>query len=117
MSEKRRKANALGVEAESQAAEFLRTQGWDIEAMRFKTKAGEVDLIARKDALVIFVEVKARKQQINALESVTPKSKARIRTAAQEWLAAQEDGQMVSWRIDLIAIVPNAEPVWVEGAF
>lgn len=117
MSEKRRKAYALGVEAEKLASKMLVSRGWEVEATRYKTKAGEVDLIARQQNLIIFVEVKARSNQITALESVSEKSKARIKAAGLEWLLEQDDHPMLSWRCDLIVVTPDGEPLHIEGAW
>ena len=49
-----------GREAEAQAAMWLTQQGWRIVAERVKTKAGEIDLIAKRPGLVAFLEVKWR---------------------------------------------------------
>ncbi|MFD0916939.1 YraN family protein [Pseudahrensia aquimaris] len=117
MLEKKQAAYKRGVVAEDQAARFLSSHGWEILETRYKTKAGEVDLIALKDSLVIFVEVKARANTVSALESVSAKSKARIKAAGQGWLLQQEDHARLSWRCDLIAIVPNEPPVHIEGAW
>ena len=57
---KRIKAEKRGHRSECYAAWALRLKGWRIVAKRFKTKTGEVDIIARRRDLIIMVEVKAR---------------------------------------------------------
>jgi putative endonuclease len=80
--------------AERSAAALLESLGLKIVARRWKTKVGEVDLIARGPGLVVFVEVKARDNLDWAAESVGPRQRGRIIAAAEAWLANHpEDGQ------------------------
>src|SRR5438876_5510143 len=51
-----------GISAESRAAAFLIAKGFRILARRWRSPVGEIDIIARRRALLIFVEVKARDQ-------------------------------------------------------
>ncbi|MEL7517337.1 MAG: YraN family protein, partial [Pseudomonadota bacterium] len=62
MSEKRVIADLKGRQGEDQAAAWLNQQGWEILARRVKTKLGEIDLIARQENLVAFIEVKWRRR-------------------------------------------------------
>lgn len=80
---KRQRAHKRGLAAETWAAWYLRLTGWRILKRRYKTKAGEIDLIAKKRKTVAFVEVKARKTRDAALEAVTPASQKRIAKAAK----------------------------------
>ncbi len=57
---RRRQAERLGRVAEAKAAMLLRLKGYRISAQRWKSPAGEIDLIARRGSAVAFVEVKAR---------------------------------------------------------
>ncbi len=107
---KRQAAFARGMEAETAAARHLHALGYEIAEQRYKTKSGEVDIIARKDDVILFVEVKARKTLSDALDSVSLASQRRIEAAGRDWIAAQDDSHMLSWRNDVVAIVPD-EPV------
>ncbi len=107
---KRQAAFARGLEAETAAARHLRALGYEIAEQRYKTKSGEVDIVARKDDVILFVEVKARNTLSDALDSVSLASQRRIEAAGRDWIAAQPDAHMLSWRNDVIAIVPD-EPV------
>ena|SRR5438046_3134045 len=49
-----------GVSAESRAAAFLMAKGYRILEKRFRTRYGEIDIVARRRNLVAFIEVKAR---------------------------------------------------------
>jgi putative endonuclease len=114
---KRVEAEKRGHRSEWLAAWALRLKGWRIVAKRFKTKTGEVDLIARKRDLVIMVEVKARASLIEAMDSVTPTAQRRIEAAGDVWLARQPDFSKLSVRYDLVAVLPRQWPVHVERLF
>ena len=92
-------------------AQYLRLLGFRILERRYKTPVGEIDLIARKGDLVIFVEVKARSNVQTALDSVTRTAQQRIESAASWWLSQQWDAARLSWRFDVIAIVPLKWPI------
>lgn len=115
MSDKRRKAYALGHAGESRAAWALRLKGYRIVAKRYKTKAGEVDLIARKGDLVAMVEVKARPTLEEAMDAVTPTALRRIEAAGDIWLAKQPDYARLSIRYDLVAVLARRWPIHVEN--
>ena len=66
-------------------------KGFRIVARRYRTKLGEIDLIARRGDLVLIVEVKARKTLIEAMEAIAHESERRIEGAADLWLARQND--------------------------
>lgn len=51
---------SVGAEQETKVQEYLETQGYEIVARNFYTKYGEIDLIAKKDGYLVFVEVKYR---------------------------------------------------------
>lgn len=112
---KRRAAYAKGHKGERLAAWALRLKGFRIVAKRFKTKSGEVDLIARRGALVVMVEVKARPSLEQAMDSVTHTALRRIEAAGDEWLSAQPDYAKLSIRYDLIAVLPRKWPIHVPA--
>ena len=114
---KRIRAEKRGHRSEWLAAWALRLKGWRIVAKRFKTKTGEVDLIARRRDLIIMVEVKARASLIEAMDSVTPTAQRRIEAAGDIWLARQPDFSKLSVRYDLVAVLPRQWPVHVERLF
>ena len=77
-----------GVSAEGRAAAFLMAKGYRILMKRFRTPYGEIDIVARRRNLLVFVEVKARASLDEAAYAVTPRQQARIIAAAQAWLMA-----------------------------
>src|SRR5262249_29757522 len=76
-----------GISAESRAAAFLSAKGFRILARRWKSPVGEIDIIARRRSLLVFVEVKARERLDDAAWSVTDRQRLRIAAAAEAWLA------------------------------
>jgi len=78
-----------GRRAEREAAFFLRRHGYRIIAQNVRTKLGEIDLVALRGDLVVFVEVKARSSDEFGMpiEGLLPKQQRRIRNAAELFLA------------------------------
>ena len=98
------KAYRFGVYAEILAALYLMLRGYRIIAWRYKTKIGEVDLIARRKQSLVFVEVKARQQLSTALESVTAQMRKRITAAANSFLIKNPQYQHYEMRFDVVAV-------------
>lgn len=113
----RRRAERKGHGAERLAAVALRMKGYRIVARRYRTKLGEIDLIARKGDLVAFVEVKARRGRQAALDAVSHAAQARIRAASDLWLSRQRDGARLSLRYDIVAVLPWRWPAHFPDAF
>src|SRR6202158_3035447 len=87
----RRAAFRLGLSADRQAAALLFAKGYRVVARRLRTGVGEVDIVARRGDLLVFVEVKARERLDDAAEAVTPRQQRRIIVAAEAWLAKNPD--------------------------
>ncbi len=83
----RQVAFRVGISAESRAAALLIAKGFRILARRFRSPVGEIDIVARRRHLLVFVEVKARERLDDAAWSVTERQRARIIAAAEAWLA------------------------------
>ena len=115
--EARKRAERRGRWSEWTAALFLMLKGYRILAMRYRVRVGEVDIVARRGDLVAFVEVKARRDLMSAIDAVTFTSQNRIRAAGDHWLARQPDAARLSLRYDIVAIVPRAWPRHIKGAF
>jgi putative endonuclease len=114
---RRKKALRRGSAAEYIAALFLMLKGYRILALRYRTKLGEIDIIARKGDLAVFVEVKARADEMGAVDAVSYTSQNRIRAASDLWLARQRDYALLSQRYDIIAILPGKLPRHFPNAF
>jgi putative endonuclease len=87
------------------AAQTLARQGYEIVVRNWRCEAGEVDIVARKDGVWHFVEVRTRRGRDFGTpeESLTPPKRARMIAVAEHYLAAHglED---VDWRLDLVAV-------------
>ncbi len=113
----RLRAYKRGHRSEWLAAAALLLKGYRIVARRYRTKLGEIDLIARRGDLVAIVEVKARPTLIEAMEAIARTSERRIEAAADLWLVRQPDYARLSLRFDMVAVLPFRWPVHVENIF
>lgn len=107
----------LGLSAENRAAALLLAKGFRIVARRWRCPAGEIDIVARRGKLLIFVEVKARARLDDAAWSVTERTQRRVAAAASVWLAANPDDAMSDMRFDAILVAPRSLPRHIQGAF
>ena len=114
---KRQKAWRRGHVAEYLAAAFLLFKGYRILAIRHRTKLGEIDIVARKGDIAIFVEVKSRRGAQEAIDAVSFSSQKRIRAASDLWLARQPDFARLSQRYDIVAMLPGRWPQHFPDAF
>jgi len=106
-----------GLSAEARAASYLMADGYRIVAQRFKTRYGEIDIVAQRHNLVAFVEVKARARLDDAAYAVTPRQQQRIIDAARAWLAAHPEHAECELRFDALLIAPQAPPRHLPAAF
>jgi putative endonuclease len=106
-----------GISAESRAAAFLVAKGFRILARRWKSPLGEIDIIARRRTLLVFVEVKAREKFDDAAWSVTDRQRLRIAAAAEVWLARYADSRIRDIRFDAILVAPGRIPRHITSAF
>ncbi|MEN5296943.1 YraN family protein [Brucella sp. TWI559] len=117
LREKKRMAFFRGHSAERLAALALMLKGFRIVARRYRTRLGEIDLIARRGNLILIVEVKARTSVEAAQLAVTPQAMRRIEAAADMWLQRQKDYAQLSLRFDLVAVLPRRWPKHVPAFF
>jgi putative endonuclease len=110
-------AFSLGISAESRAAVWLLAHGYRILARQWKSPLGEIDIIAARRHLLIFVEVKARATLDEAAESVTERQKQRIAAAAEIWLAVNPVPAIRDIRFDAILVAPGRLPRHIPAAF
>jgi putative endonuclease len=116
-SEARIAAFQTGLSAESRAAAYLIAKGFRILARRFRGPGGEIDIIARRFNLLLFVEVKARASLDEAAYAVTPRQQQRIIAAANAWLMNHPEDEARDMRFDVVLVAPRSLPRHITGAF
>jgi putative endonuclease len=81
----------LGLDGEEEARRFLERLGYRILARRFRSRLGEIDLVAEDGATIVFVEVKTRRTSGagSPEESVTPAKQRKIVRMAETFLLAR----------------------------
>jgi len=113
----RQLAFRLGISAESRAAAYLIAKGYRILARRWRSPVGEIDIIACRGKLLIFVEVKARDTIQDAAWSVTDRQRSRIAAAAEAWLARAGNHPFHDMRFDAVLVAPGRIPRHIPAAF
>lgn len=108
----------LGFEGENLAKEYLIQKGFKILAQNYKTKQGEVDIIATKDDVLAFVEVKLRvNPQFYLSELITPYKQKKIILAALHYIAREKLYDYI-FRFDVALIEgQNREISYILNAF
>lgn len=97
--------NQLGQWGEQQAERFLQSKGYQILHRNIRTPYGEIDLLAQKTGVLVFVEVKTRSSRAygNPEDAVTASKLTHMIESAQSYL--QENPDLAQdWQIDVIAV-------------
>jgi putative endonuclease len=86
-----------GERGEQIAAQHLERRGYRVVERNFRTRYGEIDLIAVDPRAIVFCEVKTRVAAgrvgpATPLDGIGPEKRRRVRMIARQWLAAREDG-------------------------
>lgn len=104
---------SAGARAEALAADHLRARGLAIVTRNFRTRFGEIDLIARDGAMVVFVEVRMRRSASfgGPLASITQAKRRRLALAARGYLAML--GHEPPCRFDAI-VMRGLDPSTIE---
>ena len=107
LSRPRKKDNSRykkGMWAENFTKMYLRLKGYKIVEHRYKTPAGEIDILARKGINFIVVEVKYRKNMDTAFYSITDRQKQRLMRAGA-WVMSSHGA--INIRFDAVLISPS----------
>lgn len=95
----------VGSKAERKAAKFLEKLGYKVIDRNFRSKFGEIDLVAVEDDTLVFVEVKARATRLFGLpEEAVNKRKIQHITLAGEYYASKHPELPKLQRIDVVAV-------------
>ena len=96
----------LGKSGEDLAVERLEGEGYAIVDRRYRSRHGEIDIIARDGEVLVFVEVRRRTIADcgSAAESVTPAKQRKVIRMAVDYLARAELWEKCAVRFDVVAI-------------
>jgi putative endonuclease len=105
----------FGKSGEKKAAKYLKNKGYEILEMNFRCKMGEIDIITSKDGVIVFVEVKTRKNSSYGMgyESVNESKMKKLLLTAQFYMAEKGESEA---RFDVISI-DGGEITHIENAF
>jgi putative endonuclease len=105
-----------GADAEQVAADFLVAKGMHIVARNFRTRFGEIDLVARDGESLVFVEVRLRTNDYfgGAADSVDVPKRSRVVAAARSYLAQMHPEPPC--RFDVVTLDGDS-PRWIRAAF
>lgn len=108
---------SVGILSELVACLYLSLQGFRILRRRYitgkNTNRAEIDIIAKKKNLLIFVEVKHRKNLISGLDAVTQKQSLRLRQAAETYIVNSR--WVGDARFDII-VISGYKITWIKAA-
>lgn len=114
------KSSELGKKGEAMARQRYEKAGYHVLEMNYRTRMGEIDLIAEKNQVYVFCEVKARSAgPYEPKEAVTPAKQRRIMLAAQHYVASRL-GREVNMRFDVAEIIVQGDQMLfrcTENAF
>lgn len=114
-----------GSAAEDAALFFLQQRGFVVLAQNYHTPYGELDIVAQRQQLLLFVEVRLRKAGalVSAAESVTLRKQQKIIQSAQHFLQQHNSYASCDCRFDVLALTPQRTPAgsyameWIQAAF
>lgn len=99
------KRRDTGIRGEKLAADFLKKHGYLILETNYRRPEGEIDIVARQEDCLVFVEVRTKgsRQFGTPEESITPAKIAKLRTVAGYYRQTRDD-LPEDWRIDVVAV-------------
>jgi putative endonuclease len=113
-----RGAYLSGLSAEDQAARAYRKRGAELLARRHRNAGGEIDLILLENGILVFVEVKQRKNRAELAESITERQWQRLGLAANHYMMTRsnETGTILGCRFDAVLIDAAGRLEIIENA-
>ncbi len=101
---------STGILGEEIANHLLNERGYCIIERNYRTREGEIDLVATKDDSLVFVEVRTKRSRLFGTpeESITVKKMEHLRAVANKYRDTHENLPS-SWRIDVVCIELNAQ--------
>ena len=113
---------AVGASGEDAVAQWYAAAGYSLLVRNWRVREGEIDLVVRRDATIVFCEVKTRRGDAfgTPAEAVTWRKQTRLRKLAVRWLA--DNGARADvLRFDVASVKPDGRGAWIvdvlEAAF
>lgn len=108
-----------GTEYENLAAQYLKEQGYAILEQNYRNRFGEIDILAKKDGVLVFVEVKFRSTNACGApsEAVDIRKQRKISRTAFYYYAGHGYAENAPCRFDVIAICGDGTIQHIENAF
>jgi putative endonuclease len=95
----------LGLSGEAFALGFLKDQGYDLMEKNYRARCGEVDIIARENGVIVFIEVKTRQEEgWDAFEAVNLQKQQKIYRTAEHFLVTRYGHVDFNGRFDVLAV-------------
>ena len=114
---KKRRAWRFGRLAESLCSWHLRLRGYRILARGFRTRVGEIDIVAVRGRTLAVIEVKARGDAATGAEALSERQRRRIARAAEAFLQKRPACAALDVRFDVMLVSPWRLPVHLTDAW
>lgn len=104
--------STFGSSAESAACNWLSSTGYRILDRNWRRPWGELDIVAQKEQVIHFIEVKASVTRAIGFEPYLRANRAKMQKVlrtARTWLAAHHCDDTVEWQMDIISVIMNAD--------
>ena len=102
----------FGARAEDLACTFLKRSGYNVLDRNWRRPWGELDIVAERDRVIHFIEVKASRQQIGGFEPflrADGRKMHKVQRTSQTWLTAHRYSSETEWQMDIISVILNSE--------
>lgn len=108
----------IGTTGEIWAVDYLQNQGLNIITRNYRTRFGEIDIIAKDKEILVFVEVKRKTQDFfgEPYEMVGKKKASKLIRMAEYYLMDEKIDSEPDWRIDVISIDSKCRVKWIRSA-
>lgn len=106
------KRSEFGQWAEDRVAQYLEQKNYVIQGRNYRKKWGEIDIIAEKNGIIIFVEVKANKKEVAGFEPenrVSPEKLRRMNRAIETYVAHKKFPPSQEWQIDIVSLTVDED--------
>jgi putative endonuclease len=107
----------IGKKGEDHVVQWLEKNGYQILERNYRVRAGEIDIIAQKKEVIVFVEVKYRIVHYFNLSEVITRAKQQKIIQAARFFMAQQTNFLHSYRFDVALVEEGCDIMYIENAF